>query len=322
MNQNAYSQLCLITLGLLIAGALLAAPALALKVEGARIALDVEPGTTYRSPIAISIKPEESEGDFAIDVMGFGQLPADGTYTGLAAAQDTGQYSARSFITIDKPTVHLKPGERAEVTASITVPSGTTNGGRYAIILVHPAASSSGAPAAFATAVAIPVFLTVKGGTISETGVVSALEPIAADPGKPFEVSTTFQNTGNYHTYGAVVNVTITDAQGNVVASVKTEPFSRAIVPGQSVKFTNSIGTGLAAGNYLVTVRMEKQDGGLLAEKKVPLQAGSPAAAGGTQADAQATPHQSAPGFGAPAAIGGMVCAVYGILWSRRREKG
>lgn len=312
MNQNTHSHLCLITLGLLIAGALIAAPALALKVEGARIALDVEPGTTSRSPIAISIKPEETEGDFAIDVMGFGQSPVDGTYTVLDATQDTGPYSARPFITIDKPTVHLKPGERAEVTALISTPSGTKDGGRYAIILVHPAASASGAPAAFATAVAIPVFLTMKEGTTTETGEISALEPATTEPKKPFEVFTTFRNNGNYHTYGAVTRVTITDAQGKPIAEVKTEPFTRAIVPGQSVQFTNQIGTGLAEGTYQVNVQVEKQDGGLLAEKKASLQVGSPGLTRETQEDALASPVPTAPGF--EVALVGIALAIIGAL--------
>jgi len=311
MNRNTPTQICLVALALLIAGALLVSPALALKVEGARIALDVEPGKAYTSPIGISIGENEAGGTYAIDVMGFGQSVQDGSYTGLETAADTSPYSARPFITIDKPTVTLQPGERAAVTATINIPSGTRDGGRYAIILVHPAPSASGAPASFATAVAIPVLLTVKSGTITEAGEISALDPTVAEVGKPFAVATTIRNSGNYHYYGAVHNVTITDTEGKVVASVKSEPFVRAIVPGQSVIFTASVASGLPQGSYQVTARVEKQDGNVLAEKKATLQVGSPASVQTTQA-------QTTPGFGTMVTMVGVACSLFGALWMRK----
>ena len=69
MNHRA----SLLVLVLLMAGIFAVAPVAALKVEGARIALDVYAGKSVTSPIGISIKPEEAEGDFAIEVLGFGQ---------------------------------------------------------------------------------------------------------------------------------------------------------------------------------------------------------------------------------------------------------
>ncbi len=319
MNRNSHTHICLITLALLIAGAFLVSPAFALKVEGARIALDVEPGKTYTSPISISIKPEESGGAYTIDVMGFGQSVQDGSYAALDAAADTSPYSARPFITIDTPTVTLQPGERYDVTATISVPSGTRDGGRYAIILVHPTASASGAPASFATAVAIPVLLTIKSGTITEAGQISAVEPPVAEVGKPFAVATTFRNSGNYHYYGAMHNVTITDTQGKVVASVKSEPFVRAIVPGQSVTFTTSVANGLPQGTFQVTARVEKQDGQVLAEKKANLQTGSSPT---TQATTVAPSTGFLPGFGGLMAIFGLLVALFGILWTRKGGEG
>lgn len=313
MKRNPQSALCLFAFVLLVSATFLAAPALALKVEGARIALDVEPGKTYASPIGISINNDESEGTYAIDVMGFGQSTVDGTYTALDGVQDTSPYSARTFILIDNPTVHLKPGEQADLTATITIPSGTQDGGRYAIILVHPSASASGQPAAFATAVAIPVFLTVKSGTVTMTGEISTLEPATVGTGQSFQIITTFRNTGNYHFYGAVNNVTITDEKGMVAATARTEPFSRAIIPGQTVAFRNMISTGLPQGNYLVTSRIENQDGTLLAVKMNNLKSGNPA-------PVRATPVPTTiPGFGAFTTLIGISVMLYG---ARRSGKG
>ena len=118
-QQHTQTKVPLLILLLLIAGIAAIAPAAALKVDGARIALEVTPGQTTTSPIRVSIGTDETEGDFALDVLGFGQSVADGTYNGLEASADTSLYSARPFITIDKPIVHLKPGERADATATI-----------------------------------------------------------------------------------------------------------------------------------------------------------------------------------------------------------
>ncbi len=265
----------LLVLFLLLAGVATVAPVAALKVDGARIAITVAPGESVTSPIGISLAENEAEADFAIDVLGFGQSVADGSYTGLEASSDTSPYSARSFISIDTPTVHLKPGERADVKATISVPSGTRDGGRYAIILVHPATTASGAPAAFATAVAIPVLLTIQDGKIDEKGEITAVDISSVEVGKPFTVTATVWNSGNYHYYGIVSNVTITDSTGKSIASVKTSPMSRAIIPSQQVQIDAQVAQGLAEGTYTIHVRMETQDGDLLDSEKKSLQVGN-----------------------------------------------
>ena len=275
-NKKMNSTVSLLVLLLLIAGLALVAPAAALKVEGARIALDVTPGQTVTSPIGVSIKADEAEGDFAVEVLGFGQAVADGTYNGLAAAADTSPYSARPFITIDKPTVHLKPGERADATATVRVPADAKDGGRYAIILVHPTTSASGQQTAFSTAVAIPVLLTIKGGTIAQKGEITAVETSKAETGKPFTVTATVKNSGNYHYYGVVSNVTVNDGQGKSVATIKTTPMSRAIVPDQQVKIIAQVTPGLPEAMYQMTVKMETQDGTVLDTETKSLQVGNP----------------------------------------------
>lgn len=275
-HHHTRTRIPLIILLLLIAGMVTVTPVMALKVDGARIALDVKPGQTVTSPIGVSIKADETEGDFVVEVLGFGQAVSDGTYTGLAAAADTSLYSARPFITIDKPTVHLKPGAQADVNATIRVPVDAKDGGRYAIILVHPATTATGQQTAFATAVAIPVLLTIKGGTATETGEISVVEFSKVEIAQPFTVTSTVKNTGNYHYYGVVSNVSVVDATGKEVANVKTTPMSRAIVPDQMVKIPAQIAPGLHEAMYTLTVRMETQDGTLLSTQTKSLQVGNP----------------------------------------------
>ena len=325
-HHHTRNRIPLLILVLLIAGIAAVVPVAALKVEGARIALDVTPGQTVTSPIGVSIKADEAEGDFVVEVLGFGQADSDGTYTGLAAAADTSPYSARPFITIDKPTVHLKPGARADVNATIRVPADAKDGGRYAIILVHPATSASGQQTAFSTAVAIPVFLTIKGGAIAQKGGIIAVEISKAEIGKPFSVTATVKNTGNYHYYGVVSNVTVNDGQGKTVATIKTTPMSRAIVPDQQVKITAQVAQGLPEAMYQLTVRMETQDGTLLATETKFLQVGNPksgavSAAPAGQSKVAGVRTTYAPGPGALAVCMAAALGILGGINIRRKRE-
>ncbi len=273
----------LLVLLLLLAGMAAVTPATALKVSGARIALDVAPGTTATSTIGITAGADESEADYAVEVLGFGQDMADGTYTGLAASADANRYSARPFITVDQPTVHLKPGESVSVTAAIAVPADAKDGGRYAIILVHPAATASGQQTAFTAAVAIPVLLTIRGGTVDERGEITGVKTSGLEIGKPFTVTATMSNTGNLHYYGIVSNVSVTDTAGTRVASARSDPMSRAIIPGNQVNVNTSVVQGLPEGTYQMTVRMETQDGDLLDTETTSLRVGITADASPTR---------------------------------------
>ena len=260
-----------IILALILISATVVTPVFAIKVEGAKIMLDVVPGKTYIFPMAVSIKPDDAATDIAVDVLGFGQSADGGLYEGIAASADSGQYSARGFVTVQKPIIHLSPGERVEFNAVIKVPSDATNGGRYALILIHPAAAS-GQQAAFATAIAVPVMLTPEGGSLTETGEIASVAAGDIVPGKPIRITTMLKNTGNHHYYGAVSKVTVTDSSGKTVATVITEPFVRAVIPGQTVGIPADVTTGLSTGTYTVTSRMEKQDGTLLDEDHITIE--------------------------------------------------
>ncbi len=239
-----------IILALLLTVAILGNPVSAIKVEGAKIMMDVKPGTTYLFPMAVSIKPDDIATDVAIDILGFGQSVNGGLYEGLDAAADTYQYSARTIVSVEKPVIHLEPGQRVEFNAVIKLPSGASSGGRYALILVHPAAGASGQQTAFATAVAVPVMLTLVDGSLSETGDIISVRTGEIVSGKPIRITTEIKNTGNHHYYGVVNKVTVSDSLGNAVASVTTEPFARAIIPGQTVGFPGRYHDRHSRGNF------------------------------------------------------------------------
>ncbi len=246
--------------------ALTIAPNAALKVEGAKIMMDVKPGTTYTFPMAVSIKSDEAVAEYAIDILSFGQSPDTGSYQGLQRCDDTSPYSACSYISVSPPIVKLQPGERKEFTATIRVPLNVGDGGRYAVILIHPAAAGAG-QASFATAVLVPVMLTVEGSNVVETGEITGIMVGDAVAGKPIVVSTTFENTGNHHYYGTVNHVSVRDATGREVGFSKSEPFSRAIIPTSTVRFDTPLTAGLPPGTYMVVSRMTLEDGTLLDEE-------------------------------------------------------
>ena len=238
-------------------------PAAALKVEGARILLDVAPDTNYIYPMAVSINPTDTPSDYAVDVLGFGQSPEGGSYTPLTAAEDTGAYSARALVTVESPVIHIEPGERRAFNATIRVPQNVGEGGRYALIYIHPAATGGG-QSAFATAMIVPVMLTIQNTKVAETGTITEMGVGDIAAGKPITVSSTLKNTGNHHYYGVVNRITVTDPAGKTVGTVKTDPASNALVPGQSVRFTTSISTPLSIGTYTVKSDMLLESGTVL----------------------------------------------------------
>ena len=147
--------------GFLIILSLIMSPGAAVKVEGAKIMLDVKPNTNYIFPMAISTKSDDAPSDYAVDVYGFGQSADGGSYIPLESADDTGVYSARALVMVESSVIHIDPGERKAFNATISIPVDIGEGGRYAIIHIHPAASASG-QTGFATAIIVPVMLTIK----------------------------------------------------------------------------------------------------------------------------------------------------------------
>ena len=232
--------------------------------------LDVTPGMTYIFPMAISSKSDDAPSDYAIEVLGFGLTPEGGTYTPIPANDDTGAFSARSFISIPSPVIHLNPGQRVAFNATLRIPPNVGDGGRYALIHIHPAAAA-GQQASFATAVIVPVMLTVKDTKLAETGTITGIEVGDVVAGKPIKVMTLLRNTGNHHYYGVVNNVTVTDINGKIIASAKSDPAVRAVIPGQSVRFDTPVTNPLPVGSYFVKSDLILESGAILDNKTVKL---------------------------------------------------
>jgi hypothetical protein len=242
-------------------------PVSGISVEGSPIERDIEPGSVYSQPIVLSVGPDEPGGVLTIDVLGLGQSPFDWSYTAIEEAQDTGAFTARPFISINTSTIRLVPGERAAIIATIAVPDDAGEGGRYAIVLIRPLVATPAQPEEDPAA-AIPVLLNVGKSGVNESGEITALDFSTTETGNGFLISTWFRNTGNHHLEGTISNVTITNADGDVVAHASTSPFEQALIPGQEVRFSVEIEGDFPDAMYMMTTRIEMQDGSLLAEQE------------------------------------------------------
>jgi hypothetical protein len=240
------------------------APVSAISVTGAKYMNSIPPGGTDIQKMTVGIGADEDPTDVMIEVLGFGQT-RDMVYTALSPVNDISSYSARKFISLDTNTIHIEPGTKKEVTATIILPKDVGAGGRYAIIYIH---AIPGKGKSFTTAVNVPVLVTVSGSSQTEAGRITRLDVGNVTIGQPISIITSFKNTGNYHYYHTENVVTLTNANGNIIAQNSTPPSVYAIIPGNTVDFTVKPDVkNLPAGTYTVRSKIILESGRVLDEK-------------------------------------------------------
>jgi hypothetical protein len=289
-------------LALLLLVVLAAHPACAITAAPGTIELTVDPGTAVTVPLHVSLPPGETAVDLVTEVTGLGQAVADARFIPLPAEEDKSMYSARPFVTVDRPFLFLEPGSEAVVNATIAVPAGMKDGGRYAMIRIRPAGVNGTPAAGIPQEAAVAVLLTLRGGIEEETGEITALAFSETEDNAALSADTLLAGTGNHHCAGLVSSVTITDRTGSVLARSATAPLAVAVIPGQEILFHNTFDRGMPAGADRITVRVEKSDGTLLAEKTEPL---------GGEESPPALPE--APGFGAVPALAALAAGIPAI---------
>ena len=240
------------------------APVSAISVSGAKYMNSIPSGGIDIQKMIVGIGSDEDPTDVMVEVLGFGQT-RDQVYTTLSPVNDRSPYSARTFITLDTNTIHLEPGAKKEVTATITLPKNVGAGGRYAIIYIH---AIPGKGKSFTTAVNVPVLVTVSGSSPTEAGSITRLGVGNVTIGQPISIITSFKNTGNYHYYHTANVVTLKSANGNIIARNSTPPSVYAIIPGNTVEFTVKPEVkDLPAGTYTVSSKIILESGRVLDEK-------------------------------------------------------
>ncbi len=261
--QRTHVMMIVIT-ALLILMLLCTAPVSAIGVSGSKYMDSIPPGGTATHKMTVGIGADEKPTDVLVEVMGFGQT-MERIYTGLEPSRDVNSYSARTFISLDRDRIHLEPGTKEEITATITLPGNVGAGGRYAIIYIH---ALPGKGASFTTAICVPVMITGSGTTITETGSITGIDVGDVLIGQPIVITTTFKNTGNHHYYHAWNEVRLTNATGNVISEGSTPPSVHAIIPGNTVAFTIRPDVkDLPIGTYAISSKVLLEGGRVLDEK-------------------------------------------------------
>jgi len=271
---------------------LLPAPVGALKVIGSIYKGTASPGQTIVFPITISTDATDPPMDMVVDVLGFGQNP-DMSYIGLAPSSDTSPYSARGYISINTPTLHLDPGASKTINATISVPSNAGAGGGYAIISIHSQPQGTGS-ALVVTAVNVPVMLTIGGSGLTQTGMITGLTTGEIVAGQPITITTGFKNTGNNRYTETFNNVTVTDSSGKQIAQLSTSPTPFSIIPGNTVDYVVNLNTPLSPGTYTMQSIVSINNGAVLDSKTSTFEVKSAYVAAPQEASITLTPQNSA----------------------------
>jgi len=252
----------------LLSGLLVAIPVLAnpgLGVAGAVCKAEVVPGQIYTHTMTVGIRDTDAAMDIQVDVKGWGQS-LEGIAQAVEPLEDTSPYSARSFITLDKGSFHLEPGDSQVVTATIIVPEDVGDGGRYAIIYVHSQPAGEG-QVAIASAINTLVLLTTKDSQLVHEGKIAGVTSGESASGQPVEIFTTFQNTGNHH-FRVKGEVTVSNAQSEILDTIHVAVSPQSVLPTMSKRLKAAfIPQGeLPLGVYSIKSRVMLEDGTILDE--------------------------------------------------------
>jgi hypothetical protein len=260
----------LVTLAVVVlTTALMALPVSAdpgLTVSNAVIVANVTPGQTLTWSGVVSIAASDPATMINLQVEGMTQAP-DGTLGALAASEDTGSYTARPFISIDQNSFPLNPGASQTVTATIQVPQDVGAGQRFAMINLQTQATPGNGVNTI-SAVNVPVYLTIIGSQMINTGTITSLSTGSITTGQPITVTTNFENTGNYH-FKIEGQIAITSSQGMILDTIGIPETTSNIMPGltrQIITNVTAAGT-LSPGTYTIDSRITLSDGTPLDEK-------------------------------------------------------
>jgi hypothetical protein len=236
-----------------------------LTVTNAGIVDIVSPGQVLTQTMMVSIGNSDPSTNISITVTGLAQSLSGG-YILLDPAQDTNSDTARPFVAVDPTSFQLQPGQSQNITATVTIPQNLGNAAYFAIInIAEPPVTNSGSQVALVYSVNVPVFLTVQGSQLIQTGKITGVNTGTITNGQPVDITTTFQNTGN--TYFKVEgSVSVTNAQGVTLQTVPVPLTGSSIIPGMSrnVEAIYTPSGSLAPGTYNISLKIMLSDGTLL----------------------------------------------------------
>ena len=242
----------------------LASPGLTVGLSGGNgLSPEVSPGESYTQTLTVSIGKDDAATDILIEVLGYGANDS-GDVVAVPAEADTNPYSARSFIQPARTTVHVEPGETKQADFTVTIPTDVGNGGRYAILRFSTAPTGEGT-VGIVSAIVLPVRFTISGSQLTHTGKITNISAGDVISGKPVDITTTFQNTGNHH-FKFKEAVTVSNAAGETLDTINTALSPSYVIPSLSEDLSATyIPKGeLAPGTYTVKSTVMLDDGTVL----------------------------------------------------------
>ncbi len=240
-----------------------------LTVYGGKIETSVVPGSdnTYTMEVA---NTSDAPMEIGVEVKGYGMSPAQ-DFIALEPKDDSSLFSALALLDVSPATFHLEPGKSQVITINSKIPAGIGNGGRYAIVFIHTAATGGGT-VGVVSAVAARVLLTVSGSKLDTTSQITQVSLVKSAPLQPAGVTVTVANNGNHH-FKPQIQATVRNGN-SVVATTSVVAPGWPIIPGYSRQFTLDL-TGpvpLAAGTYQVDIEVKDESGNLITKGTFPLE--------------------------------------------------
>ena len=250
----------------------LASPVLAggLSVAGGKIETSVSPGNNYSYTIGVQ-NNSDAPMDIGVAVKGYGLSPSR-DFIALEPAADTSFYSARTWLTASPTSFHLDPGASQVVTVTASIPAGTGDGGRYAIVLIQTV-PPAGQQVSTISAIAARVLLTVSGYGVDTSSRITEVAPVNSTAQQPAAIMVTLADNGNYH-YKPALQATLRN--GGMTVATASLTYGWPILPGYSRQYQlDLVGNApIPAGKYEADVEVKDESGNLITKGTFPVQLG------------------------------------------------
>jgi hypothetical protein len=242
----------------------LASPGLSVGQYGGKgLNPEVSPGESYSWTLAVGIGDTDATTDVLIEVLGYGDN-SQGDTQPLLPEDDTSSYSARSFIQPNTVTLHVEPGQTAQTNVTVTVPEDVGSGGRYAI-LRFSTVPKPGATVSVISVINLPMRFTIKDTQLIHQGKITETNILPTESGKPVEIDTVFQNTGNHH-YKIQGTIGIMDNQNKLIDTIHVNVLSPVPDGTKTIKSKYIPQIELTPGEYSYKTKLMLEDGNLLDE--------------------------------------------------------
>jgi hypothetical protein len=255
-------------LALLLAAATIPAPALAGTTATAsddptpvrvltsppRILASIAPGTNSTAPLIV-MNQSKSSISLLVRVNDLAPDPDSASFGVLTDVGDAPR-GAGEWLSVDRPTLELGPGERATVKVRIDVPDDATAGGHYGAIVVETAADETDdAPVQLRVRLVTHVNVLVP-GDVQYAAKLSELRATAISGGRLL-VTARYENTGNIQSTPRSTKVRVTGPGGSTTASIKVPE----TMPGGARKLEKRVDIPSPAGRFSSRISLELEDG-------------------------------------------------------------